>query len=296
MPILSVTATKTRADSKLGFKYTYSTSAAATDIFLSAVSESGTFGGTGLKPGQQIISINGTNIKKIDPMSFKALLASIPVGDVTIIVRTNEVHHSSVKFDCVCNTITRPDRPTQRTVRSKMTASNDVMPDTLTAAGVPRDVWLLIYALIEEELMPVSLKCFRANEEYSIEMQNYDTALKAVVDKKTEKTANMKGVHVGILHNNVSLKATALKDQVNSLLARYNIMASIALKEYELPKYPGQQSSNTLMLAVGLNFYPMNFLTISAVPASTTDGNMSMAVAVSAVPVALPSAPDALMI
>ncbi|KAL7430369.1 hypothetical protein ACHAXM_002162 [Skeletonema potamos] len=291
MSILSFTATKARADCPLGFKYTYSPTAAASDIFVSAVSETGVFGGTGLKPGQQIISINGESVKKIDPMSFKALLASIPAGDVTIIVRTDEAHHSSVKFDCVCNTITRPDRPTQRTVRAKMTGNNDIMPDTLTAAGVPRDVWLLIYALIEEELMPVSLICFRANEEYSIEMQNY--ALKATVDKKTEKAANMKGVHLGILHNNVSLKATALKDQVNSLLARYNIMASIALKEYELPKYPEQKSSNTLMLAVGLNFYRMNFLTISAIPASAiTDGNMSMTVSVSAVPVAVPSAPE----
>jgi hypothetical protein len=58
--ILSFTALKTQNDSPLGFSYTYSPNA-ATDIFVSAVSGSGIFGGTGLKPGQQIISINGTN-------------------------------------------------------------------------------------------------------------------------------------------------------------------------------------------------------------------------------------------
>ena len=293
--ILSFTALKTQNDSPLGFSYTYSPNA-ATDIFVSAVSGSGIFGGTGLKPGQQIISINGTNTKSIDQREFKALLRSLPAGDVTMIVRTDEAHHSSVKFNCVCHTISHPGRPAQRTVRAKMATSSEIMPDTLTAAGVPKDVWLLIYSLIEEELMPVSVKCFRTNEEYTIGMQNY--TMKAATDVKIEKIANMRGVQLGILHNNVSLQGIETKDRVNSLLARYNIMASIALKEYELPKYPTQRSPNTLMLAVGLNFYPMNFLTVSAVPASaTTDGNMStMAVSVSAVPVALPSAPvDAIM-
>jgi hypothetical protein len=56
---------------------------------------------------------------------------------------------------------------------------------------------------------------------------------------QTEKIAHMQGVQTGIFHNNVTLVATALKDRVSLMLAKYNIMAAIAPKKYKLPKYPG---------------------------------------------------------
>lgn len=153
-----------------------------------------------------------------------------------------------------------------------MKSSADIIPETLLLAGVPRDVWFLIYSLVEEELMPVSLACFKANEEYSKAMLIYNrdaqSALKPSALTVQKTTANMIGVQTGILHNNVTLVATALKDRVNSILAKYNVMSAIATKEFKLPKYK-QTSTNTLMLAVGLSFYPMNFLTISATPIFT---------------------------
>lgn len=271
MPLLSVTAAKIRADSSLGFSYK---STQNEGIFITNVNPEGTFGQTHLKPGQQIISINGTNVSRVDTSTFKAVLASLPAGDVTIVIKTHEEEHniSSVTFDCVCNVVNRNDRSIQRVIRSKMKSSADIIPETLLLAGVPRDVWFLIYSLVEEELMPVSLACFKANEEYSKEMLIYNrdarSALKPSALTVQKSTANMIGVQTGILHNNVTLVATALKDRVNSILAKYNVMSAIATKEFNLPKYK-QTSSNTLMLAVGLSFYPMNFLTISATPIFT---------------------------
>mmetsp|Transcript_6109 Transcript_6109/g.10337 ORF Transcript_6109/g.10337 Transcript_6109/m.10337 type:complete len:287 (+) Transcript_6109:63-923(+) len=267
MPILAVTAAKIRADSPLGFSYKFEPNEG---IFITNVSRDGLFCETHLKAGQQIISINGTDVKTVDTNTFKAVLASLPAGDVTIVIRTHEEHNiCSVTFNCVCNhVINRQDGSIQRMIRSKMQTSVDIIPETLILADVPRDVWLLIYALIEEELMPVSLACFREKEEYAKEMFKYYRN----VGKTSQKTADMKGVHTGILHNNVTLVATALKDRVNSILAKYNIMSAIATKEFELPKYPNQTSPNKLMLAVGLKFYPMNFETVSAVavPISAT--------------------------
>jgi hypothetical protein len=48
------------------------------------------------------------------------------------------------------------------------------MPSTLFEAGVPTGTWFMIYTLIEEELLPVSLNCFRAIEQYNIQMKNYE--------------------------------------------------------------------------------------------------------------------------
>ena len=269
MPLLSVTAAKIRADSSLGFSYK---STQNEGIFITNVNPEGTFGRTHLKPGQQIISINGTNVSRVDTSTFKAVLASLPAGDVTIVIKTHEeeLKICSVTFDCVCNVVKQNDTSIQRVIYSKMKSSADIIPETLLLAGVPRDVWFLIYSLVEEELMPVSLACFKANEEYSKEMFIYKRdargALKPSAYLTVQKsTANMIGVQTGILHNNVTLVATALKDRVNSILAKYNVMSAIATKEFNLPKYK-QTSSNTLMLAVGLSFYPMNFLTISATP------------------------------
>lgn len=257
--ILSVTAAKTRADSPLGFSY----KCEPEGIFITNVSNDGLFRQTHLKAGQQIISINGTGVKTMDTNTFKAVLASLPAGDVTIVIRTQEEHHiCSVTFNCECKVLAGQDGSIRRMIRSKMHTGVDIMPLTLLRAGVPRDVWLLIYALIEEELMPVSLACFREKESYAKEMSEF---WKGSGKASVQKTANMKGVHTGILHNNVTLVATALKDRVNSILAKYNIMSAIATKEFELPKYSKQTSSNTLMLAVGLKFYPMNFETVAAV-------------------------------
>ena len=306
MPILSITTTKTSQADKYGFGYKYY----ASKIFITNVSDSGIFGGTDLKAGQEVISINGS--EPTDVASFKALLASIPAGDVTMIVRTHDAHHTqgSATFNCFSKRNVTRDRDggrivrIQRTVHANMLTPIDAMPNVLKLAGVPRDVWFLIHTLIKKELMPVSLNCFKANEEYTIEMENYAySKMQNHSQKKSgtsferemariEKTANMKSFQVGILHNNVTLAATAVKDRVNSMLAKYNITAAIATKEFALPpEYPGHSNSNTLMLAVGLNFYPMHFLTVSAfaVPATvvTTDDNTMSSVGT----VPFPSAP-----
>ena len=102
------------------------------------------------------------------------------------------------------------------------------MPSTLFEAGVPTGTWFMIYTLIEEELLPVSLNCFRAIEQYNIQMKNYELnkgknnwKVAEHGRMQTEKIAHMQGVQTGIFHNNVTLVATALKDRVSLMLAKY---------------------------------------------------------------------------
>jgi hypothetical protein len=75
----------------------------------------------------------------------------------------------------------------------------------------------------------------------------------------------MKGVYLGILHNNVTLHAMAIKDQVNSILAKYHTIAVLAYDRIPLPGH-ADLSQSDMMIAVGFNFLSMNYLTVTAVP------------------------------
>ncbi len=310
MPLLSVTTTKTQRDEfGVTCKAFKSDSDSETEIFIDSVLESGIFGGTDLKAGQQVISINGT--EPSDIAMFKALLASAPDGDVTMIVRTQRPPSQSQSsttstFNCQSRRTVARDGygrllEVRHTVHANMRHSIDNMPGILRFAGVPRDVWILIYTLIKKDLMPVSLACFRAKEEYSTELRNFWKKSKTGMNqfdkelKRVEQATNMKGFQVGILHNNVTLVATAVKDRANSMLTKYNITAAIAIKEYAFAEHLGEMkmsSGASLMLAVGLDFYQMDFQTATAfaVPASvvTADDNI-LTMPTSAAP--LPSAP-----
>ena len=311
MPLLSVTTTKTQRDEfGVTCKAFKSKSDSETEIYIDSVLESGIFGRTDLQAGQQVISINGT--EPSDIAMFKALLASAPDGDVTMIVRTQRPHSQSQSSTTSTSTFKCQSRKTiardgygrllevRHTVHANMRNPIDDMPGILRFAGVPRDVWILIYTLIKKDLMPVSLACFRANQEFSTELGNFWKKSKTGMNqfdkelKRVEQATNMKGFQVGILHNNVTLVATAVKDRANSVLAKYNITAAIAIKDYAFAEHLGQMkmsSGASLMLAVGLDFYQMDFQTATAfaVPASVVTADDNILTMTSAAP--LPSAP-----
>eukprot|EP01083_Nonionella_stella_P023037 63671_1 len=114
--------------------------------------------------------------------------------------------------------------------------------------------------------MPISLKCLQSNEIYHLDMESYqrDCSRKGCA---TEKAAHMLGVQTSIFHNNVTLVAMSIKDQINSFLAKYHIMAVVAYESIALPQYPRQKASNDMTMAVGFNFYSMDYLTVCAVSA-----------------------------
>ena len=82
MPILVAKACKPKADSKLGF--TYSTVNGCTTI--TSVNDEGLFGGTGLKAGQSVLTINGSRAGDIGGGAMMKLLEPLGEGEVTIVV------------------------------------------------------------------------------------------------------------------------------------------------------------------------------------------------------------------
>ena len=57
----------------------------------------------------------------------------------------------------------------------------------------------------------------------------------------------------------------AIKDQVNSILAKYHTIAVLAYDRIPLPGH-ADLSQSDMMIAVGFNFLSMNYLTVTAVP------------------------------
>mmetsp|Transcript_45148 Transcript_45148/g.94703 ORF Transcript_45148/g.94703 Transcript_45148/m.94703 type:complete len:268 (-) Transcript_45148:652-1455(-) len=239
MPIIAVTAIKPRADTKLGVTCTM---CVGKPVVVKKVDADGIFGGTDLTRGQEVLRINETPVENIGTDAMFAILSSLPSGEVTFIVKSEKCSIDGVTFQCAV------DHNGESV--SIMNTSIEIIPQVLRDASVPREHWLLIYSLIEHELMPVSAKCIQSNEIYNRDMRDYNhTSL------TLEKNAHMKGVQTGILHNNVTLVAMSVKDRVNSILANYHVIAALAYKSIELPPYPGQRNPSHISIAVGLNFY-----------------------------------------
>jgi C-terminal processing protease CtpA/Prc len=78
-------ALKPDASTKLGFTYKMYPD----QIVIASVKEGSIFHGTPLKEGNEIISINGQEVKGMDRTSFRSLLSNLPEGNVTIVM--NEI-------------------------------------------------------------------------------------------------------------------------------------------------------------------------------------------------------------
>jgi hypothetical protein len=286
MPILAVSAKKPHANSKLGFNCKL----VRDKVFVTSVVRSGIFGNSDLKYGQEILRINSTSLQKISYEELVSVLDSLPSGDVTLIVRSEAPMNEGVLFK---TTTYRDPRQGGTRIKGQMKSRIDDMPQILRDAAVPQDKWWLIYTLVMEELLPESLSCIQSNHVYNRDMKSYLKVQKSnYTNTGLEKAIHMKGTQTGILHNNMTLIAMAVKDRINSILAKYHVTAVLAYESIELPQYPGQKSPNSMTIAVGFNFYSMDYLTVCAVPTtSAIDVDFSVEAPTVVAPVAVPTAP-----
>jgi S1-C subfamily serine protease len=80
--IRKIDTVKPSAESKLGFMY----KVLDDGIVVASVNDSGIFADTELNKGQEIVSINGKNVQKMNKEKFRGYLSSIPAGSVTFVV------------------------------------------------------------------------------------------------------------------------------------------------------------------------------------------------------------------
>eukprot|EP00984_Skeletonema_dohrnii_P018637 scaffold8739_cov69-Skeletonema_dohrnii-CCMP3373.AAC.1 len=132
-------------------------------------------------------------------------------------------------------------------------------------AGVPSNTFSKIYTLIESELLPPAMALRSHETTYDKEMQSYtgkQMVKGGIVGFGTESNHEKKVLQMvkqgAQLQRNVDLKAGQVKDQINAMLTRYNIMATVALESRRLVKYSSKQKqANAALDVVGIQFFPI---------------------------------------
>ena len=147
---------------------------------------------------------------------------------------------------------------------------NNAMPTIFKEAGVPSDTFCRIYKLIDSNLLPPAIALDSHEFTYSKEMNAYtgkQMVKSGLIGFGTESNHEKKVFHMvtqgAQLQRNVDLKAAQVKDKINAMLAKYNIMATIALESKPLVKYSSKQpKANVGLYIVGIEFFQIE-LTIS---------------------------------
>ncbi len=141
---------------------------------------------------------------------------------------------------------------------------NSAMPTIFKEAGVPLETFCRVYKLIDSELLPPSIALQSHERTYNKEMQSYtgkQMVTGGLIGFGTESSHEKKVFQMvkqgSQLERNVDLKAAQVKDMSNAMLAKYNIMATIALESRTLEKYSWwqQQKANEALYVVGLQFH-----------------------------------------
>jgi len=103
--ILKIVTTKPQPDSKLGFMY----KVLDDGITVASVNDSGIFANTQLNKGQEIVSVNGKNVQKMDKDNFRVYLSTIPAGEVTFIVVDKPKKWSKLGTTLICTAVKETD-------------------------------------------------------------------------------------------------------------------------------------------------------------------------------------------
>jgi len=103
--ILKIVTNKPGPDSKLGFMY----KVLDDGITVASVNDAGIFANTQLNKGQEIVSVNGKNVQKMDKDTFRSYLATIPAGEVTFIVVDKPKKWSKLGTQLTCTAVKETD-------------------------------------------------------------------------------------------------------------------------------------------------------------------------------------------
>lgn len=246
MSILIVTASKPRADSKLGFNFK-STNESTT---ITKIDEKSIFANTNLRVGHKILTIN----QMVAHQSMSAVLASIGSGEVTIVVENSSTtDDNKAIFKC----IQRGDAPkaASRFKTNYYGVMSPKCPSILTEVKLPRNEWLIIHALIIGKLMPMSVQLVKSVHDYKL---SYSTHQQQMAHRDQAAEVNVsRGMDACILQSNANLVALSVKDQINSITKKFGVMAMlesecIPVNEKLFSRYDMSMNMN---IPIGFSFH-----------------------------------------
>lgn len=224
MSILVVKASKPLADSKLGFTYSLTAGEACT---VTAIKKDGLFGGTELRPGQELLLVNGSSTR-VGLQDMGDLLKSLPKGTVTLIVREPAGGDAPSTADEATFQLARKCSVTKNKMlkilqHSRMKREINEMPPLLQERGVPEQDWCEIYTLIGRDLVA-------ATDDFVTKKDRADLA--KAQKPKAESHASRTDAHVEALHKSIVAQQKCLiavsevKSRVNAILAEFGLVAS----------------------------------------------------------------------
>ena len=237
-------------------------------LIIKFVKSEGPLGQSCLKQGMRLLTIN--NIK-VSGLSSKEAVAMLKEAEGKLVLTAEEFVPANITFQ-VNRVVSRGDngQRDEKILGMMKHDVNNAMPTIFKEAGVPSDTFCRIYKLIDSNLLPPAIALDSHEFTYSKEMNAYtgkQMVKSGLIGFGTESNHEKKVFHMvtqgAQLQRNVDLKAAQVKDKINAMLAKYNIMATIALESKPLVKYSSKQpKANVGLYIVGIELFQIE-LTIS---------------------------------
>lgn len=222
---------------------------------VSVVASDGLIASSGLVPGTLLTHINNIALKDLSSDQAIALLKDA-VGELKLVGTKPE---PAMTFLINKSLPTGPGPAAARATTCKMNAST--CDSLFGTAKVPNDASRRIYAMVEDEMLPIAFHGYLMHNIFYTEMKSYTVKqmTKGFVGFGTESSHEaqvlMMTSQLATLQRNETLIATQVKDKANAILSKYGIMATYALDTEPLRHYRKSASDNFMISIVGLSFH-----------------------------------------
>ena len=209
-------------------------------IVITSIDSTGPLGDSCLRKGMVLRTINNIDVSN---RTSKEAVKMLKEAEPKLIISAENVVPPEITF-----TVDKHYRREDGVIVNGMMKDdiNNATPTVFNEAGVPPKTFSRIYKLIESDLLPHAAALRVHEKALEREFGSYvgtQMVTGGMIGFGTESRHEkmmyemiMKSSH---LERNVDLKAVKVVAQVNAMLAKYNIMASIALE----PRLNGNQSN-----------------------------------------------------
>ena len=226
-------------------------------IVITSIDSTGPLGESCLKKGMVLRTINNIDLSGL---TSKEAVKMMKDAEPKLILSAENVVPANITF-----IVDKHYRSQNGAIMHGMMKDdiNNATPTIFNQANVPSNTFSRIYKLIESELLPhaAALRIHEVNFEHefgSYVMTQMVTGgmIGFGTESKHEKKFYEMCLKSSHLERNVDLKAMEVVAQVNAMLAKYNIMASVALES----RLNGKQSTKARnkydrLNVVGLKFH-----------------------------------------
>ncbi len=227
-------------------------------LIISSIDEEGALSKSCLKSGMKLRTINNIDVSCL---SSKEAVKVLKEAEGKLVLSAEVVVPADITFVADIHYRRQDGVIMHGMMRNDI---ENATPTIFKEAGVPAELFSRIYKLIESDLLPpaaslrIHEKAFeREFEHYVWDQMSFEAAAASMSRPLLKKFYEMtlKSSH---LERNCDLKAMEVVMKVNAMLAKYNLMATVALE----PISNGKQSNKARnkyerLNVVGLSFHKM---------------------------------------